>query len=774
MAASKVPPRAHQFQLVDGMQLQINVSGSLNGRNVRVELQLKNCNRTWVLHWGFTFPGNRSWFIPGDGSNSYKPGALQTPFTKVQSGDLYVVNIELLDPKIQAIEFVLKDGSRDRWLKLNNGNFRVELPEHDENVVTQHIPKDVIDRRAYQIWERKGRPMGSPQQQKQDYDDALRELQFQLSRGLALDELRGNSNTEVSRTPTLTRDLSKDQMVKYLYRRRHDVGQWLHKPMGRSKSFNRQVSALMDLVEKRYGGGDDVVSRQSYYAGNCEIVVLLRVIRGEVHVLVAMNIKGSIVLHWGLSKLSSVEWLYNVKTSCKAPPPDLLPEKSKLVPGACQTYFTEVATSNGFFQVVDINLRQQKFEGIQFVIWTGGSWIKNNGANFSVNLKAINGGGEVKGSMNWLLDEIAQREKEAERSLMHRFSIATELTDRCKGEGELGLIGILVWLRFMASRHLTWNKNYNVKPREISEAQDKFTNLLQRIYLNQPSEREIVRLIMSCVGRGGKGDVGQRIRDEILTIQRNNECKTGMMEEWHQKLHNNSSPDDIIICEALLNYVTSGFRTDVYWQTLNANGLTKEKLASYDRPITSEPRFRSDAKDGLIRDLTMYLKTLKAVHSGADLESAIESCLGPLSNGHYRGSPDRIASIGGLTPKLQDSLNFVRSHVADQNIAPLMEKLLESRIELRPFLLTSHGKAKDTIFLDLALDSTVRTTLERALKDLSSVQPPEFAFYITLVLENLCLSTVNNEDLIYSMKVLPLVSGTTLITNTMASALIAA
>lgn len=54
---------------------------------------------------------------------------------------------------------------------------------------------------------------------------------------------------------------------------------------------------------------------------------------------------------------------------------------------------------------------------------------------------------------------------------------------------------------------------------EISEAQDKFTSLLQRIYLNQPNDQEIVRLIMACVGRGGQGDVGQRIRDDILVLQ---------------------------------------------------------------------------------------------------------------------------------------------------------------------------------------------------------------------------------------------------------------
>ena len=33
------------------------------------------------------------------------------------------------------------------------------------------------------------------------------------------------------------------------------------------------------------------------------------------------------------------------------------------------------------------------------------------------------------------------------------------------------LIAIAVWLRYSAARHLTWNRNYNVKPREISAAQ---------------------------------------------------------------------------------------------------------------------------------------------------------------------------------------------------------------------------------------------------------------------------------------------------------------
>ncbi|TYJ35370.1 hypothetical protein E1A91_A05G232500v1 [Gossypium mustelinum] len=744
-------PRALHFQLIDGMQLQINVSGCSNKRNARVEFQLKNCTRTWILHWGFLYLGNRNWYIPSgedsSGAKTYKQGALQTPFVK--NGDIYVVTIELRDPKIHAIEFLLKDGSQDRWLKLNHGNFRVEVPEYDASNPLPSIPKELIDRKAYLIWESRGRPQSSPEQQKQDYADALTELQKQLRKGISLNELQSsymNARTKIKAQD----DVQPSRPVTpSSYLRRHDVEKWLQRQSkGPNETKAGQSSlALMDLVEKS-AGGNNVVSMQNYIVGIYEIVVLSKVLSGDYHIFVALNVRGTAILHWGVSKSSAGEWL--------APPSDMLPEKSKMVVGACQTYFTEKTVGGRPFQLVDVNLQKRNIVGIQFVIWCGGSWIKNNGGNFFVALQRVlpirKVNGYSNGIVKWLLDEISQREKEAERSLMHRFNIAMELTERCKAEGELGLVGILVWMRLMRCRHLTWNKNYNVKPREISEAQDRFTNLLQRIYLNQPNDREIVRLILSFVGRGGQGDVGQRIRDEILMVQRNNDCKGGMMEEWHQKLHNNSSPDDVVICEALLNYLRAGFKLDVYWKTLHAHGLTKEKLASYDRPIVSEPCFRMGAKEGLIRDLTMYLKTLKAVHSGVELESAIDSCLAPSLNNQGFATADRVNVYGGLSLKLQDCLNFVKTHIGDERIGPLMEKLLESRIEIRPLLLTPHRLAKELLFLDLALASAVRTTMERGLKDLNFANPPEIMFFISLVLESLCLSTVKNEDLIYCTK----------------------
>ena len=51
-----------------------------------------------------------------------------------------------------------------------------------------------------------------------------------------------------------------------------------------------------------------------------------------------------------------------------------------------------------------------------------------------------------------------------------------------------------------------------------------------------------------------------------------------MMEEWHQKLHNNTSPDDVIICEALLAYIDSGLDISAYWTTLKVG--TKNSIYS--------------------------------------------------------------------------------------------------------------------------------------------------------------------------------------------------
>lgn len=47
---------------------------------------------------------------------------------------------------------------------------------------------------------------------------------------------------------------------------------------------------------------------------------------------------------------------------------------------------------------------------------------------------------------------------------------------------ESQLVAVAVWLRFAAARLLVWNHKYNVKPREISTAQDKLSSAVAGIW----------------------------------------------------------------------------------------------------------------------------------------------------------------------------------------------------------------------------------------------------------------------------------------------------
>ncbi|KAL6007085.1 hypothetical protein ACLOJK_032581 [Asimina triloba] len=624
---------------------------------------------------------------------------------------------------------------------------RARLAEKNDNSKTSvvsesKIPDDLIQTQSYIRWEKAGKPNYSPEEQLMEFEEARKELQHELDQGTSLEEIRkkivkGNIQTKVSKQL----ETKKKFRVESIQRKNRDVMQFLNKytteAIKAEASPTEKPPTMLErwLQAKQEQDGGDLLNKKTFKLGDKELLVLVTSYFGKTKIYVATDLEAPLTLHWGLSEKGK-EW--------KAPPSGMVPSGSTLLEKACETQFVEDSLMDPSFQVssVEVEIDDGDFKGIPFVLLSSGNWIKNNGSDFYIEFssqaeKARKDAGHGRGTAKALLEKIAESESEAQKSFMHRFKIAADLMEWAKDSGELGLAGILVWMRFMATRQLIWNKNYNVKPREISSAQDRLTDLLQNVYKSHPQYREILRMIMSTVGRGGEGDVGQRIRDEILVIQRNNDCKGGIMEEWHQKLHNNTSPDDIVICQALMDYIKSDFDIGVYWKTLNSNGITKERLLSYDRAIHSEPHFRSDQKEGLLRDLGHYMRTLKAVHSGADLESAIANCMG------Y---------------KAEELLRYVLEHIEDKAVVPLLEGLLEARAELQPVLLKSHDRLKDLLFLDLALDSAVRTAVERGYEKLNDAEPEvddcltKIMYSIALVLENLALSSDNNEDLIYCLK----------------------
>lgn len=119
---------------------------------------------------------------------------------------------------------------------------------------------------------------------------------------------------------------------------------------------------------------------------------------------------------------------------------------------------------------------------------------------------------------------------------------------------------------------------------------------------------DLLRQMLGMVGKGSGS--GQRVRDEILNIMHEHKIseRAGhFYEQWHQKLHNNTTPDDIPICEALLAYLRSGGNMSVYWETLKVNGISRERLATYERKITEEPYYLPQT----IQSFEKYLGILK-------------------------------------------------------------------------------------------------------------------------------------------------------------------
>ena len=59
----------------------------------------------------------------------------------------------------------------------------------------------------------------------------------------------------------------------------------------------------------------------------------------------------------------------------------------------------------------------------------------------------------------------------------------------------------------------------------VSARQDRLTSRLAAMLDEGQGLRDTLRLALVAVGRGGQGDVGQRIRDEILHVQAQNNAK---------------------------------------------------------------------------------------------------------------------------------------------------------------------------------------------------------------------------------------------------------
>ena len=395
---------------------------------------------------------------------------------------------------------------------------------------------------------------------------------------------------------------------------------------------------------------------------------------------------------------------------------------------------------------------ESELMGIHFVLRDeSGNWFKdstNGNQNFDALLQGA--GGRNAKPTDELTTQIIRAEGEGHWwSLMHRYNLAYQLLHDKIGAKDIDaskavvrIAKVFVWLRFSQLRQLTWQREYNVKPKELSLSQGKLTYKIAELFCERPELRDIARMCLETVGRGGDESNGIAVRDEILNIMHRNNIKevTGVfLEEWHQKLHNNTSPDDIVICEAYLAFLRGNSDLNAYWKTLMEGGVTRQVLEGYERPIKSEPTASPHIAKDLIRDFENYLSILKSVHSGADLKFSIEVCC---SQRNYLGLSQALQYCRQFTDKVG-------------NEKALLEATIQARHEVRNAGLKQnahkhdHEKVRELLYLDLALGGVSSRAVQRAELPKDIVEALEFT---VLALEDLCLSLPTScEDLALSL-----------------------
>jgi alpha-glucan,water dikinase len=444
-----------------------------------------------------------------------------------------------------------------------------------------------------------------------------------------------------------------------------------------------------------------------------------------VRVRLACDAGRPLVLHWGLAWRFRHEW--------KLPPEEFRPAGTTVFDS--QAVRTPFVQRDGL-QYLDLEFRKPDNgpgpRGMKFVLFQpeGGAWLKSGGTDLYLPLAEEAPDPRLGSPKLW---ELAERIVSAEMgagswTLMHRYNLCHDLLDVAQDD-EDALALLFAWLRYSAIRQLDWQRRFNTKPRELSHAQDRLTTRLAGLWRRQPpgdagaGRRMWLRLMLTTLGRGGEG---QRIRDEILQIMHRNHIKEmsgHFIEEWHQKLHNNTTPDDVVICQAYLEFLRSNGDRNRFYQTLEAGGVTRERLQNFERPIRSEPDFYGDRKNALIGEFENFLRVLKSVHAGTDLESAA---------GAARGRLD-----GGLQHQLDGLLGLRHRQPPAGDLAAALTSLREG---LRGALAGARddGALRDLLFLDLALEDSLRAAIER--QDLSRYDRDGLVHLVQLALRSLNLS----------------------------------
>ena len=437
-----------------------------------------------------------------------------------------------------------------------------------------------------------------------------------------------------------------------------------------------------------------------------------------------------VVLHWGVGTVKTKEWKNPLEISGISIPDQTVKFDEK----AAQSQFLLGADE---YQLEIIVQKTSAVLQINFVFKRENAWFNNNSNDYFITLKPPTVPQILRGTsaeINEFLFEIVEAETNGGAwTLMHRFKLCQKWVERLNKDFQ-GLAWIFVWMRYSAIRKLEWQRNYNTKPVELAWSQKNLTyavsNSLKSIGLVCDLVGIPILLKGLLMNMGKSGENGQRIRDEILHIMSRGKIKYhnpaldkyNYYEQWHQKLHNNTTFDDIGICEAIIAYNESG-NMQTYWDVLSKHGITKERLCSFDRPITVEPYMAPQ----IVPDLYNYLALLKSVHGSVDLQQSVSICKGFLSSSQSSSLVEVVENL-----KHWDKISQ-------------MGRVLKARKELKSSFGTNNSdQFRELVYLDIGLEAFTRQICEEIIH--LDIEVKYKCKQLEIVIENILIYT-NNEEL---------------------------
>ena len=474
----------------------------------------------------------------------------------------------------------------------------------------------------------------------------------------------------------------------------------------------------------------------------------------KICVKISTTSKNILILHWGIYKANhGLNWF-------KPPKESYPPETKEIDKMSVETEFPEKGERSIQFVLPRGKGYKDYIGGVNFVIYDPIKkiWYNNYRKDYQIKFKIkidktaskmilMKSGLYVP---DFVLDVIDCEANYGSWTLMHRYNKCSDIVknwDTNDNDKDNNIfksekwIWIYIWLRYSFLRQLDWQRNYNTRPALLSGAMSNLSDILTRKYSEFiKSENKyknliqnksfIIKNILSLLGKGTGN--GQEIRDEILKIMHRNKMskspEKNFYEQWHQKLHNNTTPDDIIICEAVINFLRSKGDMSIYWKTLKEGGISKERLASYERNITSEPFYSPDYN---IQDFENYLKILKSVHASTDLLMTYEGCKNYIGNNAIN--------------KMEEILKNKET----EDIIPQLNRVAELREELEKIIkdLINKGdnmKLREVLFLEISLEIYVRQLVEKMIH--IKLEFKDYISEIAIVLKNIKISFPNYSE----------------------------